>query len=134
MCGACHRMNEIGGGSGPDLTNVHTRFSSHDLANTLLSPSEEISDQYTFTRFNLKNGQSMTGRLLSETESAFVIYQSPYDMTSTTEIMKSDVINSELSAISPMPAKLLDRLNEQEVIDLFAFLMSGGQEDHEYYQ
>ena len=32
-----------------------------------------------------------------------------------------------------MPSNLLNRLNEEEITDLFAYLMSGGDEEHHYY-
>jgi hypothetical protein len=41
-------------------------------------------------------------------------------------IEKSNVETLEPSGTSLMPAKLLDVLNEQEVLDLFAYLLSRG--------
>ena len=32
-----------------------------------------------------------------------------------------------------MPPGLLNRLNEQEMIDLFAYLLSGADDEHYYY-
>ena len=133
LCITCHLMNGQGGGSGPDLSNIHTRFDKNDLANSLLSPSEEISDQYAFTSFTMKNGDKIVGRVVSEDEDSYEIYRSPFDITQTTEIAKADVLKKEQSAISPMPPKLINRLNEDEVKDLFVYLLSGADEKHEYY-
>ncbi len=134
LCSACHRLNGNGGGAGPDLTNVHTRFGIGDIANAIISPNEEISDQYAFSTFNLKSNEILAGRILEETDSHYKIYQSPYDVTRTSEIAKSDVVSTVLSPISPMPAKLLNQLNENEVKDLFKFLAAGGDPEHEFYQ
>lgn len=134
LCSTCHRMKGEGGGSGPDLTNIHTRFDKNDLANSLLSPSEEISDQYAFTSFSLKNGDKVVGRVVREGDEHYTIYRSPFDITQTVDIAKTDVERKELSSISPMPAKLLNRLNEDEVKALFVYLLSGGDTKHEYYQ
>ena len=133
MCSSCHRMNGAGGRSGPDLSQVNTRFSPGDIATTILSPSEEISDQYVFTRFTMKNGDEITGRIVNEDESSYTVYQSPYDPGNRTKFSKSDVLNQEQSSISPMPAKLLNSLNEDEVRDLLVYLLTAGNAEHEYY-
>lgn len=134
LCGTCHRLNGEGANSGPDLSNIHTRFKKGDISTALLSPSEAISDQYAFTLFTLKNEEKITGRIVGEDDDMYTIFQSPFDITQTTEIPKADVIKTEISGISPMPSKLLNRLNEQEVKDLFVYLLSGADEKHEYYE
>jgi putative heme-binding domain-containing protein len=134
LCSSCHRMNGEGSGSGPDLTNVDTRFEPADLMNAIISPSEEISDQYEFTMFAMNDGSTITGRILEQTESSYKIYQSPFDVTNTTELLKVDVKSKSPSPISPMPANLLNGLNAEEVSHLIAYLLSGGQSSHEYYQ
>ena len=133
LCSSCHRMNGEGGAQGPDLSNINTRFNKAEIVRAILTPNEEISDQYAFTSFDLKDGSRKVGRVVKETDKAYTIYQSPYDMTATTELSKSDVKNHTLSATSPMPAKLLNTLNEDEVLDLVVYLLAGGKEDSELY-
>lgn len=133
LCYSCHRMNGNGGASGPDLTNIDTRFSKNDIINAVLSPNEEISDQYAFTLFTKSNGEKVSGRIVGDTDEAYTIYQSPFDMTITTEISKSDIVSEELSPISPMPPQLFDRLNEKEVSELIVYLLAGGEKDHKMY-
>ncbi len=134
LCYSCHRMNGNGGDSGPDLSQINTRFSKGDLVNSILSPSEEISDQYAFTLFTKKDGSKLSGRIVDESEDEYEVFQSPFDMTITTSFMKSEIEKQVKSPLSPMPAKLLDRLNEQEVQDLMVYLLSGGKEDGEWYK
>jgi len=134
FCYSCHQMNGDGGASGPDLTNLNTRFEKGDISNAILSPSEEISDQYAFSLFTLKKGGKMVGRVVKETEDSFTIYQSPYNVSATTELAKESIVDRSVSPISPMPAGLLNHLNEDEVKDLLVYLMAGGDPDHEYYE
>ena len=134
LCSSCHRMKGEGSNSGPDLTQINTRFKTRDMSRAILSPSEEVSDQYQFTLFTLKNDEKLTGRIINETDEKYTIYQSPFDITLTSDISKQDVIKTEPSPISPMPSKLLNRLNEDEVRDLFVYLLSGADEGHEFYQ
>ncbi len=133
FCESCHRMRGEGGASGPDLTQIATRFEKGDIANAILSPNEEISDQYAFSILSLKD-QKVVGRLLKESDDEYQIYQSPYAPNQITTINKSDVIDLKPSPISPMPAQLLNRLNEQEVRDLFVYLLAGGDPESDYYQ
>jgi hypothetical protein len=50
----------------------------------------------------------------------------PEDSSKTVEIAKDQVEEQHLSATSLMPADLLKPLNESEVLDLFAYLLSRG--------
>jgi putative heme-binding domain-containing protein len=134
LCSSCHRMKGEGASSGPDLTNIGTRFTKGEIANAIFSPSEEISDQYAFTLFKLKDGTQISGRMLKDDALTYTIYQSPYNPSATTTIDKANVSSSALSGLSPMPAKLLSSLSEEEVVDLFVYLLSGADENHEYYK
>ena len=133
LCETCHRMRGEGGSAGPDLTQAHTRFSRWEMQYAIYIPSEEISDQYANNLYTMKDGSKYAGRLLEESETELKINPNPYDDTYSVNIPKADIVRTELSAISPMPLGLLNRLNEQEIVDLFAFLMAGGDKNHEIY-
>lgn len=133
LCGTCHRMQGEGGSMGPDLTQLYTRFDKRDMINAVFSPNDEISDQYAFTLFHLKDGKKTAGRILSENDSVITIMQNPYSTTFTTQLAKGEVVSQSISPVSPMPPGLLNRLNAQEVLDLFAYLLSGGDPEHYYY-
>ncbi|MEM6318352.1 MAG: c-type cytochrome [Bacteroidota bacterium] len=128
MCGTCHRLNGEGGGIGPDLSQIHTKFGKYDLFFSIYSPNDEISDQYAFTLFHLKDGSKTAGRILSENDEAFTIMPNPYTTTHTVQVAKADVEKQEWSPISPMPSGLLNRLNEEEVMDLMDYLLVGERE------
>lgn len=124
MCSTCHRFRGEGGINGPDLTQVRTKFSPEEIAYAVFSPNHEISDQYAFTLFHLKDGKKTAGRILSETEETITIMPNPYSSTFTTKLEKATIDKQELSPISPMPPGLFNRLNEQEVADVMAYLLS----------
>ena len=128
MCGACHRVGGEGGINGPDLTQIRTKFSAYDLAYAAFSPNHEISDQYAFTLFHLKDGKKTAGRILSETDTEVTIMPNPYSSSYTVKLAKSAIDKQEQSPISPMPPGLFNRLNEQEITDLIAYLMAEERE------
>ncbi len=133
LCGSCHRMHGEGGINGPDLTQIHTRFDRGDMVNAIFSPSDEISDQYGFTLFEMKDGSKVAGKIFSEAEDKVVIMPNPYASTIKVELATKEIAEQGPSPVSPMPPGLLNRLNEQEVTDLFAYLLSGADPEHHYY-
>ncbi|MEM8898091.1 MAG: c-type cytochrome [Bacteroidota bacterium] len=134
LCAACHQMNGKGGNIGPDLTQAYTRFNNWSLLDAIFSPSQEVSDQYASTILTLKNGEKVIGRLMDETADSVSIGISIYDPSLLKTLSLSEVESREKSAISPMPPGLLNRLNEQEIVDLIGYIQSGGNASHEIYQ
>lgn len=133
LCESCHRMRGQGGNTGPDLTQIATRFNRGEIIYALVSPNDEISDQYVYTEFIMKNGSARAGRLLEERGDELIIGINPYDATATVSIPKDEVVEQKPSPISPMPPNLMNRLNEREIVDLMAYLMAGGDAEHEVY-
>ncbi|WP_297797205.1 c-type cytochrome [uncultured Eudoraea sp.] len=133
LCILCHRMRGEGGATGPDLTQIGTKFGKYDLLYSIYSPNDDISDQYAFTLFHLENDKKIAGRILSETSDSIQIMPNPLNTSYTVQLAKSAVIKKELSPVSPMPSGLLNRLNEKEIADLFTYLLSGADGTHELY-
>jgi uncharacterized protein YdeI (YjbR/CyaY-like superfamily) len=50
----------------------------------------------------------------------------PEDATKTVTVDREEVEQEKTSAISLMPAELMDKLNEDEALDLIAYLLSRG--------
>ena len=133
LCITCHRFQGEGGATGPDLSQINTKFGNYDLTFAMVSPNDEISDQYANTIFHSKNGKRTIGRLLSEQGDSLTIMPNSFNPGYKVKLAKSDVEKKEPSPVSPMPPGLLNRLNEKEIKDLFAYLSSGGDKDHEIY-
>ncbi|MCM4151924.1 heme-binding protein [Arenibacter sp. N53] len=132
-CITCHSMLGEGENIGPDLTQLGTRFSPQDILRAIIDPSDVISDQYNTTVYTLKDGKSIAGRLMNETELNYVVSQNPYAPDQTREIPKDQVVNTKLSSVSLMPPGTINRLNEEEVKDLLAYLIAGGNPENPIY-
>lgn len=128
-CVLCHRFGGDGGATGPDLTQAAGRFSYKDLADAMVHPSKVISDQYKASIVETKSGQVHTGRILSETDQAVTILLNPEDATKFAIVPRSEIESIEASKVSIMPAGLFNSLNETEVLDLMAFLLSRGNQN-----
>lgn len=128
-CAACHRFDGKGGGVGPDLTAASSRFSRRDLLRTILEPSADISDQYENTLLTLRNGSVVVGRIVDESAGMLDVIVEPFT-GQRQKVAVKDVQSREPSPISPMPAGLLGTLTLEEVLDLLAYLESGGNRSH----
>ena len=134
LCSACHSIRGQGGNTGPDLTQAGTRFNRGDLARAVVNPSLVVSDQYEATRFTLSDGSIVVGRVMNETDEQYEVNQNPFSLADPRKIPKQSVTAKEASAISLMPGGLFNRLNEGEVRDLMAYIMAGGDPEHELYK
>lgn len=133
-CKSCHSMKGEGGSIGPDLTQLGSRFSAKDMLEAIIEPNEVISDQYASKVFSLKDGTSILGKLMDEDENVYTISQNPYAPQVLKEIAKEDVLDVKIAKVSVMPPGTINVLNENELKDLIAYLMAGGDEEHEVYK
>lgn len=128
-CVVCHRYSNDGGATGPDLTQLAGRFSTQDLAEAILDPSKVISDQYKTTIIQTTDGKVYTGRVITEFNNKLTLVTDPEDASKTVTIDRADIEGEKPSPVSLMPKELINGLNEQEVLDLFAYLLSRGNKD-----
>ncbi|MCC6288142.1 MAG: c-type cytochrome [Chitinophagaceae bacterium] len=133
MCLSCHNMKGEGGTAGPDLTQLGTRFSAKDMLEAIIEPSKTISDQYGSTVFFLKDGSSVTGRIVSQDNDNYSISQNPFAPQNVRSIAKKDVERTRVSEVSPMLPGMINALNGDELRDLIAYLMAGGNKDSKIY-
>lgn len=129
-CITCHSMRGEGQSIGPDLTNLGTRFSPADMMHAIIDPSDVISDQYNTMVFNLKDGNSVVGRLISEDGAEYKISQNPYAPDVIRSIAKDQVVDTKMGTVSLMPPGTINRLGPDEVKDLLAYLVAGGDKDN----
>jgi len=134
LCQSCHTMQGEGGAIGPDLSQLGTRFSTKDILVATLDPNATISDQYQSTVLELKAGGSILGRINDEDAKNYYISQNPFAPNDIKTVSKSTVALKKNGEVSIMMAGLINRLNEEELKDLMAYLISGGNANHAAYK
>jgi putative membrane-bound dehydrogenase-like protein len=120
-CVKCHRFQSEGENVGPDLTSVRRRFQRKEIVESIIYPSQVISDQYRMVQVETKEGQVYVGMPIPGVKKSDKLVLLMSD-TTRLEIPKSRIEEETASKISVMPAGLLDPLSLQEVADLLAFL------------
>ena len=126
-CAACHRFDGQGGNIGPDLSTVRHKFSVADLLEAIIDPSASISDQYGTFQLNLKSGHRHIGVVVDRDDS-YLLHTSVIGAEPVT-VAKADVESITQLPISQMPAGLINSLNPDELRDLMAYMLSGGDGD-----
>ena len=118
---------------GPELTAVASRFGHRDILESIIEPSKVISEQYQNTVVTKKDGDDVTGRIVEENDQKIVVVTNPLTQ-SKVEVLKSEIAKRTPSKISPMPEGLVNNLTKDEILDLIAYLESGGKETAAAFQ
>ncbi len=127
-CAQCHKLGALGASYGPELTDVFHRYANDrtNILRQILEPSLVISNRYINYEFTLADGESVFGMITREEPQKLTIQTGPSESLMQS-LDKSDVKSRKASALSVMPAGLLDRLSRDQVLDLLGYLEAGGQ-------
>lgn len=126
-CALCHQVNGEGGAIGPDLSSLGQRFTVRDILEATIHPSRAIPDQYQMTTLELADGKTLSGRIVSRDERTTRIATELMRPTQSTAVRNADIRRERPEPVSTMPSGLLNALNEDELLDLVAYLVSATQ-------
>jgi len=133
-CVACHRLNDVGHQVGPDLTKLDKKFKPLDILRELLEPSARINEKYQTWTFVTNSGQVVTGLVLEETADTVKVIENPIAKTEPVVLPKSEIDERVKSKVSIMPKGLLDKLTQEEILDLIAYIAARGDTNHAFFQ
>ncbi len=125
-CYACHRFGNAGGMTGPDLTGAGGRYSPHDMLDQIINPSNVINEQFAPIIVTKNDGSTMTGVVVNLSGDGVTLNTDLTDPNQRINVDRKEVKSIELSKISPMPPMLLAMLKKEEILDLLAYVLSGG--------
>ena len=106
---------------GPDLTGVQNQ-PAEALLFHILVPEAEIYPGYQSYALETKDGRSLTGLLVAETEASVTLRQS---LGVEETVSRSNVASLQASPLSLMPQGFEQTMSKQELADLVAFLKRG---------
>jgi putative heme-binding domain-containing protein len=133
-CFACHRFGNEGGMTGPDLTGAGGRYSPRDLLDQILNPSKEINEQFVPMVITKNDGEAVTGVIVNLNGDNVMVNTDPANPFQQETIDRKKVKSIETSKTSPMPEGLLGLLTADEVADLTAYILSGGERKHSMFR
>src|SRR6185503_2504909 len=129
-----HRFGNEGGMTGPDLTAAGGRYSPRDFIDNVLNPSKEINEQFVPTVVTKNDGSTIIGTIVNLQGDTVSINDDPSDPWQQVKVDRKEVKSIEPSKVSLMPPMLLSRLNKDEILDLTAYVLSGGNAGHEMFR
>jgi putative heme-binding domain-containing protein len=115
-CASCHSGAQA---IGPDLRGVASRFSRADLFTAIVQPSKDISPRYRTTLIATANGKIYQGLVIYEAVDGLLLQTGP---AATVRIPGDQIATRRFTNTSLMPAGLIDKLTDQEIADLNAYL------------
>ena len=133
-CYSCHRYNNEGGAAGPDLSSAAGRFSARDLLESIVEPSKVISDQYGAVDIATADGRVIHGRIMNLGGDSITVNTNMLDPSAQVGVDRKQVEEIKPSKVSMMPAGLLNTLNQEEVLDLLAYLLSRGDRTNKMFK
>jgi putative heme-binding domain-containing protein len=117
---ACHQIGNAGGQIGPNLSGAGAMGLEAVLRN-ILTPNAAMEPGYRIYRVEMKNGDLIDAFFVSEDKDAVVIRQAGLP---DRRLPKADIRSTKFIRRSLMPEGLLDALQDQQVADLLAYLMT----------
>lgn len=122
-CMVCHKVGDIGGKVGPDLSTIGRIRTARDLFESVLYPSESIARDFETFEVKMKNAEEGSRIGLIEKRSADSIEL--IDLAGQIhEISRSKIDSIRPVHSSLMPMGLENTLTKQELSDLIAYLLS----------
>lgn len=132
-CIKCHRIRDTGVALGPELTKVSERFTGHKLLQQMLEPSTEINKQYQTWSAVMTDGRILTGLKTAEDAESLTLLPNPLKPADTITVPRAEIEELEASSASTMPGSLLITFSRDEILDLLAFVQSGGDPTHSVF-
>ncbi|MAT15333.1 MAG: hypothetical protein CMJ46_08700 [Planctomyces sp.] len=120
-CVKCHKFGDTGTNVGPDLTSVRRRFQRKEIIESILLPSQVISDQYRMLTVITEDGLVHNGMPVPDNTKPDVLVLLLNDATKL-EVPKDEIDEEVPSKLSVMPVGLLKDLTLEEIADLFAYI------------
>ncbi|MGV2336389.1 MAG UNVERIFIED_CONTAM: hypothetical protein LVR18_20525 [Planctomycetaceae bacterium] len=122
-------MGSSADGPGPELTKVSERFRGRRLLQQILEPSAEIHQQYQTWVAVLGDGRALSGLKVEETGDSVTLLPNPLKPTERVVLPRTEIEELEASKTSTMPMGLLITYTREEILDLTAYVQSGGNAD-----
>jgi putative heme-binding domain-containing protein len=120
-CAQCHRFGTIGKDYAPDLTKVADRLPRRDVLRSIFFPSEKVDPKYDTTVLGTVDGKTLRGLLISEDGQGVVLKTA--DAPDPVTVQKSQIKTRTKEKGSVMPEDLADRVTDNGVRDVTAYIM-----------
>ena len=123
-CTGCHRIGDEGGTIGPALDAIGSGQPVDFIIGAVLQPQKEIKEGYEAMEVTTKDGRVIAGYRVSDDGNLVI-----RDIATggQTRLAREEIAGRKLTG-SLMPSGLVDRLNREDLRDLFRYLSGLGKD------
>ena len=133
-CVGCHGLAAgAASGVGPDLRRLPPDYGPMEVLDQILNPSRKIDSRFRSSSILLRSGRRVTGLVVSEIAGEVRLMEHPLRPEDFTTIEAAEIEARTPHDLSMMPQGLLNQLTREEVLDLLAFVLSGGNRRHQLF-
>jgi putative heme-binding domain-containing protein len=118
-CGKCHKLFGAGGDVGPELTGYERTNAMYWMEN-IIDPSAVIREEYMTFVVRTDDGRTLSGVVAGQDKTTVTLRDQE---ARTTRLERARIEDMRASPVSLMPEDQLRTLSDQQVRDLFAYLM-----------
>ncbi len=119
-CSGCHQIEQTGSRVGPDLSNIGENRSYDQLQQAIVAPDQEVLPENRSARVVLKDGTTVTGRLLNQDGFSVQLIDSKEQLRS---FLRSDLREYTILTKGLMPS-YQGKLSAKDLADLTKYLAS----------
>ena len=95
--------------------------------------TKEISDQYGSSVFTTTDGTQLNGRIMNMRNNEYWVNTDMMKPSTVSKVQAELITSIEPSPISMMPPGLINTMKKEDILDLLAYLISGGDRKHEFF-
>ena len=117
-CSACHRIDGLGVGIGPDISDSRTQTSAQLLV-SILDPNRAIDNNYYRVRVQLNEGTIHDGIVVEESSEHLILKNQHSDRL---VLNKTQIEAIKSSGVSLMPEGIEAQLDQQALADLIGYV------------
>jgi len=119
-CADCHRVNDVGGVVGPDLSTISSKGLKF-IAESILKPTQRITQGYETFVVVEHDGRKTTGIKSRENDSEVDITKANGEVVTIARSDIAEITEDDLTSI--MPADLTEALTVKDYQDVLAYMM-----------
>ena len=119
-CAKCHSLDEAKNGFGPNLSNMGSRSNARHIVQSIVQPSEIITEGFNQQTVITDDGKTYSGVLLEESGLTLSLGTSDGERI---DIPKSSIEERKSNPLSAMP-DMAETLSPLQVADLATFLLA----------
>jgi len=136
-CVQCHQMGKEGVALsrnltvGPNLDDVVKKHKGDAkvVLQEILEPSKNVEEKYRSIILQLQDGTAVTGNVIAQDDDSLTLLTGPAPAKEQ-KIAKSAIEQQKFSTLSLMPVGLLNSLDKEQILDLLAYVLAGGNAEN----